>query len=300
MLSSIIICKRKVFRYTQTQNKLIISTLMGNVHSNVSMTFYFIFMSCYIGTISLWERERRDTYSSPAMFWRTEYPGDQEHTFAGPHKYPHVQQSATIMSCDGEDREMSAENGYGNRDILDNAEITKECLYDLKWHVTSVAHAKSLLEKLIISAQQLPCKDVIAIGTQASTEISSIVRYLKGNFWSFSWYSARKLCGLVLSLYCPLARKRHVCARWRKGQTIQVRFWRFENDSISNYFHGCRKTGDDPDTVDTAAQALAVMAGQGTYTTTDTYGSITLKTIQRGFAGAGDTLGNQIWPSVSS
>eukprot|EP00041_Stephanoeca_diplocostata_P012992 m.221060 g.221060 ORF g.221060 m.221060 type:complete len:319 (-) comp19179_c0_seq4:569-1525(-) len=140
------------------------------------------------------------------------------------------------MSWNGNLSRTQAESERSGIISHDHAETTRECLYDLKWHVTSIAHAKSLLGKLVIAAQQLPCNEVIAIGKKSSTELSSIIRYLKG---------------------------------------------------------------DDPDVVEAAALALAVMSGQGTYTTTNQYGSHSLRTIQKGFAGAGDTLGNQIWPSAT-
>lgn len=55
---------------------------------------------------------------------------------------------------------------------------------------------------------------------------------------------------------------------------------------------------DDPEIVDLAAAAIASLAGQGTYTTEVEAGGVKLKITERGFAGSGDTLGNQIWPSA--
>jgi predicted nicotinamide N-methyase len=55
---------------------------------------------------------------------------------------------------------------------------------------------------------------------------------------------------------------------------------------------------DDVETVELASAAVALLAGQGTYRTTLTVAGIGVRITQRGFAGSGDTLGNQVWPSA--
>eukprot|EP00035_Acanthoeca_spectabilis_P027028 m.465053 g.465053 ORF g.465053 m.465053 type:complete len:325 (-) comp23949_c0_seq1:65-1039(-) len=55
---------------------------------------------------------------------------------------------------------------------------------------------------------------------------------------------------------------------------------------------------DDEEVTELASRAITSLSGQGTYRTTITVDKIDVNITQRGFAGSGDTLGNQVWPSA--